>query len=280
VKPFRDEKVIASWNGLMLSAYADAYRATGDAAYRAVAEDTVRFVADTLWSEDGLKHGCKDGDARVPAFLDDYAALAVALLDVYEATFDPRHFDFAERLGKRMIDEFWDDADGGFFFTGAAHEELITRTKPAYDGSVPAGNSIACELLLRLHALTEEPSYLPKAERVLRRHRQALEENAFAHANLLASLDFHAREPREIVVVAPGGAEGARELLQPLGRHYQPNQVVVCYDPAAPPQHLPPFAVDKPLVGDAATAYVCHRRTCSPPVTRWEELRERLGEKP
>jgi uncharacterized protein YyaL (SSP411 family) len=278
VKPFRDEKIITSWNGLMLSAYADAYRSTGDDRYRAIAEQTLRFFVENLWSADGLRHGCKDGEAKVPAFLDDYAALAVAALDVYEATFDPRHLDFAETLAKRMIDEFWDGTEGGFFFTGRRHEALITRTKPAYDGSVPAGNSIACELLLRLHALTEDATYLTKAERVLRRHRQALEENPFAHANLLASLDFYAREPREVVIVARGGASGARDLLEPLGRHYQPNQIVVCYDPAAPPKRVPPFATDKPLQGDAPTAYVCHRRTCSPPVGRWDELSRRLAE--
>jgi uncharacterized protein YyaL (SSP411 family) len=107
-----------------------------------------------------------------------------------------------------------------------------------------------------------------------------MEENPFAHGNLLAALDFYARRPREIAIVARGGASGAKALLEPLGRHYQPNQVVVCYDPASPPQRLPPFATDKPLAGEAATAYVCHRQTCSPPVTSWEDLRQRLGNVP
>ena len=175
-----------------------------------------------------------------------------------------------------MIESFWDAAGGGFFYTGPDHEQLITRTKPAYDGSVPSGNSLALLACLRLHAVTEDAGYLEKAERLLRLHRDAMEENPFAHALLLAALDFYARQPKEVAIVAAGGAAGARELLEPLGRHYQPNQVVFCYDPAKPPARVPPFARDKPLVDSRTTAYVCHRYACSPPVTEWDELERRL----
>ena len=278
VKPFRDEKILAAWNGLMLSAYADALRANGNEAYRDVAERAARFVTRTLWSNDRLLHGYKDGEARVPGFLDDYAALGLAFLDLFEVTFDGRHVEWAERLAKRMIDDFWDGENGGFFYTSGEHERLIARTKPAYDGSVPSGNSLAATLCLRLHALTEHADYLDKGERILRLHREAIEENPFAHSNLLAALDFHARQPKQIAIVAAGGGTGARPLLEPLGRHYAPNQVVFCYDPASPPAWVPPFARDKPLVDSQPTAYVCHRFACSPPETEWGGLRGRLEE--
>jgi len=276
VKPFRDEKILAAWNGLMLSAYADAFRTTGNEAYRNVAERAALFVTRTLWSNERLLHAWKDGAATLAGFLDDYAALGLAFLDLFEATFDGRHLEWADRLAKRMIRDFWDDEKGGFFYTSREHEQLIARTKPVHDGSVPSGNSLAATLCLRLHAVTEEADYLDKGERVLRLHREAMEENPFAYSNLLAALDFHARQPKEIAIVAAGGGTGARPLLEPLGRHYAPNQVVFCYDPSSPPAWVPPFARDKPVADSRPTAYVCHRFTCSPPETEWGGLRNRL----
>jgi hypothetical protein len=274
IKPFRDEKILAAWNGLMLSACADALRVTGKLEYRRLAEGCAEFVRNRLWAGDRLLHSWKGGEARVPAFLDDYAALGLAFLDLYEATTGAEHLEWAERLAARMLGLFWDDTNGGFFYTPADHERLILRTKPVHDGSVPSGNSLATMLCLRLHAFTEEERYSRVAERVLRLYRGSMEENPFAHAYLLAALDLYARQPREVVVVARGGREGAADLLEPLERTYQANRVVVCYDPASPPLKLPPFARDKPLVDSRPTAYVCHRSSCSPPVSDWRECRE------
>jgi uncharacterized protein len=279
-KPFRDEKILASWNGLMLSAYADAARITAKPLYRGVAERAARFVTDKLWSGEGLLHGYKDGEAKVRAFLDDYASLGIAFLDLFEATFDSRHFVWGERLAQQMIERFWDGAEGGFFYTSSNHEALIARTKPVHDGSVPSGNSMAAALCLRLYALTENEIYREAGERVLRLHLEGLQQNPFAYSNLFAALDFYARQAREIVVVARGGAAAARDLLEPLARYYQPNQVVACYDPESPPDRLPVFAQDKPLVDSRPTAYVCHGGTCSPPVTDWQGLRSRLEDRP
>jgi len=278
VKPQRDEKVLVAWNALMISAYAEAFAVAGKPDYREIAERAARFLTETLWSDDRLLHAYKDGVAKVPGFLDDYAALGLAFLDLFEATFDSRHLDWAERLTRRMIDLFWDGAQGGFFYTAADHERLIARTKPATDGSVPSGNSLAALLCLRLHAVTEHADYLEKGERVLRLQRASIEENPFAHSHLLAALDFYARQPKEVAVVARGGAAGARALLEPLASHYHPNRTTFCYDPDAPPPRVPPFARDKPLVDSRPTAYVCHRSTCSPPVTDWEGLRRRVEE--
>ncbi len=272
VKPFRDEKSIAAWNGLMLSAYADALRVTGKPAYLRIAEGCAAFVRGHLWSAGRMLHSYKDGEAKVPGFLDDYAALGLAFVDLYEATSVVEHLEWAERLTEQLLELFWDDANGGFFYTAADHERLITRTKPVHDGSVPSGNSLATMLCLRLHALTEDERYSTVAERVLRLYRGSMEENPFAHAYLLAAVDFYARQPREIVVVANGGRERAAELLGPLERIYQPNRVVVCYDPGAPPTRVPPFAREKPLKDSRPTAYVCHAGTCSPPVTDWQGL--------
>jgi hypothetical protein len=277
-KPFRDEKILTAWNGLALSAYADAYRLTGNAEYREVAERTVRFIEARLWSGGRLLHAFKDGEARIPAFLDDYAALGVAYLDLFDATFDAAHLGRAEAIARRLAEDFWDESGGGFFFTAKDHERLITRTKPAYDGSVPSGNSLAADLNLRLHHLTGDSSSLEKAERVLRLYRDAMEDNPFAHARSLAVLDDYAHGAPEVVIVAPGGARGAAALLDPLRRRYQPSLRIFAYDPASPPASVPPFAREKPLLGGKATAYVCRGSTCSPPATDWEGLCARLQE--
>jgi uncharacterized protein YyaL (SSP411 family) len=278
VKPMRDEKILAAWNGLMLSAYAEAFGVTGNPHHREIAERAARFVSEKLWSNDRLLHTYKDGVAKVPGFLDDYAALGLAFLDLFESTFAAEHLESAERLAQRMIELFWDAAEGGFFYTAADHERLIARGKPATDGSVPSGNSLATLLCLRLYAVTEEKDYLEKGERVLRLYRAGIEENPFAHSHLLAALDFYARQPKEVAVVATGGAAGARDLLEPLARHYHPNRITFCYDPASPPRRVPPFAREKPLIDARPTAYVCHRFACSPPVTDWDGLRRRVEE--
>ncbi len=272
-RPFRDEKVIAAWNGLMLSAYADAYRTTADPEHRSVAEGAARFLRESLWKSDRLLHSWKDGEAKVAAFLDDYAAVGLAFLDLYEATFAPEHLAFAERIGRRMLADFHDSTSGTFFYTAADHERLVTRTRPSYDGSVPSGNSMAAALCLRLYSATEDPALLAAAEGVLRGHREGIEKNPFAHTNLLAVLDLYAREPKQVVIVAPGGPAAATGLIAALGKTFDPNRTVACYDPAVPPSTLPAFAGEKPVVRGVPTAYVCHRRTCSAPVTGWEELR-------
>ncbi|MGH7805228.1 MAG: thioredoxin domain-containing protein, partial [Candidatus Binatia bacterium] len=275
-KPFRDEKIVVAWNGLMISAFARAFAAFGDEKLRAAAERALAFIDAKLWKSGRLQHVFKDGEARVPAFLDDVAALGLASLDVYEATADPAHLERAEKLARVAIDDFADDAAGGFFYTPADHEKLIVRTKPAYDGSVPSGNSLAADLCLRLHHFTGDAALLARAERIIELHRDSAEENPFAHGYLLGAIDLYARGPEEVVVVAEGGAGAAADLLQPVRTSYRANRFVFAYDPGAPPARLPPFATEKPMQGGRPTAYVCRGFTCSAPATSWSELEERL----
>ena len=276
VRPFRDEKILTAWNAMMISAYADAARVTAKPEYVKIATAAIRFLEERLTRDGRLLHSWKDGVATVPAFLDDYGALGLALLDVFEATFEALYLEKAVRIGRALIDLFWDETADGFFFTASDHERLITRTKPVHDGSVPSGNSLATELCLRLHALTEEPAFLEKAEKVLRSRHTSMAENPFAHAGLLAALDLRLRGAKEIVIVASGGAAAAEGLLRQLFRTYDPNRVVFGYDPAAPPREIPPFARDKVAIDSQPTAYVCHDFTCSAPVTDWPDLRRTI----
>ncbi|MGH7768786.1 MAG: thioredoxin domain-containing protein, partial [Candidatus Binatia bacterium] len=168
VKPFRDEKLIASWNGLMLSGLAEASKVSESPSCLAAARKTVDFIFSRMFRDGLLLHTYKDGKAKLLGYLDDYALIAAGLLDLYEVTLERSDLQRSIDLAETMIREFWDDVDGGFFYTGKSHEQLISRTKPAFDGSVPSGNAVATQLLLRLYHYTGREDYLKRAEKTLR----------------------------------------------------------------------------------------------------------------
>ncbi len=143
VKPARDDKILAAWNGMMIAAFAEGYRALGDPRYLAAAERAIEFVMTRLWDGRALKRSFKDGVARFNAYLEDYALMAGAMLDTYEASLDAKYLAMARRMGDTILEHFLDSEKGGFFFTSDDHEALITRSKAAFDGSTPSGNSAA-----------------------------------------------------------------------------------------------------------------------------------------
>ena len=150
VKPFRDEKILTAWNGLMISGMVQAYTVLGDAEALDIACRTIAFLQRHMQRGEHLLRTYKDGQAKLDAYLDDYAFLTAGLLDTFEATSDRTYFELAESLTTTLLSEFWDEDQGGFFFTGAHHEALITRTKSAFDQALPSGNGMAAKNLLRL----------------------------------------------------------------------------------------------------------------------------------
>ncbi|MBI2116862.1 MAG: thioredoxin domain-containing protein [candidate division NC10 bacterium] len=268
-RPFRDEKILTSWNGLMISACAEAYTVLGDEAALDAAVRSAEFVLAHLLRDGRLLRTFKDGRAKLNGYLDDYAFFAAALLDLHQATFDRRYLDQAVALHERMIAQFWDEREGGFFFTSADHEALIDRPKSAYDHSIASGASVATQTMLRLHALTGSAADLTRAERVLRVFRGQMEHNPFGFGNLLCALDWYAETPYEIVIVGERSAADARALLRAVHQEFVPNKVVL----VAGPQELGELPAVRDLlagkgqVDGRATAYVCHRFTCSAPVT-------------
>ena len=274
VKPGRDDKILTSWNGLMISAFAEAYKVLGHPGYLEVARRSIHFVQTALCREGRLLRSYKDGQAKFNAYLDDYACFSAALLDVYEATFEPEYLDRAVAFTDVLLARFWDAQEGGFFFTSSDHEALISRSKSAFDGSVPSGNSVAASVLLRLYYATEKQDYLTKAEMLLRLFYDALEQNPFGFSNMLCGLDFYLRRPQEIVLLGDPTASETTALLHNIHASFIPNKTLLCFDPAQPPQRgVPGLLAGKTRIGDKLTAYVCHNFVCSLPVTSWEELR-------
>ncbi|OGQ83080.1 MAG: thioredoxin [Deltaproteobacteria bacterium RIFCSPLOWO2_12_FULL_60_19] len=273
VKPFRDEKVLTSWNGLMLSGLAEAGKILAAPDCLGAAEKTVDFIFRRMFKDGLLLHTYKDGKAMLPGYLDDYAFVATGLLDLYEATLERSNLERSIELAGIMIREFWDDIDGGFFYTGKSHEKLISRTKPAFDSSIPSGNSTAAQLLLRLHHYTGEEGFLKRAEKILRLYYDAMEAQPFGFAHMVAALDFYLEKPREIVLVGDKNGAGEQELLRKIHSLYLPNKTIQIVAPGAPAGKLSPLLQGKTQRDGKPTVYVCHNFTCSAPVTEWEELK-------
>ncbi len=278
VKPFRDEKILVSWNGLMLSGLAAAYQITGESRYRAAARQTVEFIFSRMVTDGFLLHSYKDSQARLRGFLDDYAFLIVGLLDFYEATLEREFLTHARELANTMADEFWDDRGGGSFFSGQSGEKLITRGKPAFDGSVPSGNSMAALALLRLYHYSGNEEYLKKAEQTLRLYYDAMERQPFGFAHMLAALDFYLEKPKEIVLIADPSEQATQDLLGKISRLYLPSQTLQVFAPGTPLKEAMPLLEGKGQINGKPTVYVCHNFTCSRPVIEWDDLEKLLAE--
>jgi hypothetical protein len=277
IKPFRDEKMLTAWNGLMLRSFAEAARALERSDYLEVAVRNADFLLTQLRRDGRLLRAHKDGQSKLNAYLEDYAYVIDGLLALYEATFDLRWFEEARALTGAMIAQFWDDEGGGFFFTSSDHEELITRTKDFYDNATPAGNSVAAHALIRLSLLTGEESYRGMAEQVLQLMKPAMTRAPNAFGFLLSALDLFLAAPFEIAIIGDAGADDTRAMINAVFKRYLPNKVVTL----APPGDSRGAQTIKLLEGRGqldgkTTAYVCRNFYCEAPVTGAEALAERL----
>jgi hypothetical protein len=273
VKPARDEKVLTSWNGLMLAAFAEAARALGRDDYRALAERNADFLLTELRDSHGrLRRSWKDGDVRVGGFLEDYANLIEGLLVLYQTTFDECWFIAARHLADTML-ELFSDPRGGFYDTSHEAQQLVTRPKDVHDNAVPSGNAMAATVLLKLGAYTGESRYTEEAERALRLVQKALAVAPMGFAQWLCALDFALGEPKEIAIV--GDRQGARELLNVVYREYRPNQVVA-YATHGDVSAIP-LLHTRVSLKNRATAYVCQNFACQMPLTEPEDLDTQLN---
>lgn len=273
VHPGRDEKILAAWNGMMISAFAEGYRATGETRYRDAACKAIGFVMARMWDGQRLKRSHKDGVTRFNAYLEDYALMANALIDAYEATLDWRHLEMARALADVIIEHFADRAQGGFFFTSDDHEELIARTKAAFDGSTPSGNSAAVMALLRLASYAGDHRYADEAARALRLFAAAMEKQPFAFAHMLEALDRYHRGAIEVVLAGDRESTDFSEWRERLGLMYLPNLALFAADSRdAEERFVSEAARGKRQLNNRMTGYVCRERACSAPLTSFEEL--------
>lgn len=274
VRPHLDDKILASWNGLMLGAFARASIVLNNPKYLAAAENNLRFIREKLWTESGgpaaLFHRWRDGQSDQTQLLEDYAFLLAGVIELYEAALDPGHLDFAVKLAGAMLERFFDAETGGFW--QSTSDDLIFRLKDDYDGAEPSGNSVAALSLLKLGAITGRKEFTQAAEATLRLFAPKLAKTPQAVAFLLQALDFWLQEPARVVIAGERSSSKFHELLAAAHSAYQPNKVILG-DIGA----VDEFSRTLPAPGKP-TVYVCHGNTCRPPVREAQELvREIIG---
>ena len=275
VAPGKDDKVLALWNGLMISSFARGYEVLGERRFLDAALSGGRFLRSTLTKEDELLHAYRGGRSGGPAFLDDYASVANAFVDLYEATFDLDWLNAASKLAEKMVDLFGDE-EGGFFMTSRLHETLVARRKPIVDGSLPSGNSLAATVLLRLAFLTGRDDFRAPAESILRAAMPMMDRHGAAFPFMWQALDFLAASPAEVAIVGGARDTASQELIATVRSTYLPNRVVALLDPDDPRRSeiiaAVPLLAEKTQVGKRTTVYVCRDFVCKKPVTDAAEL--------
>jgi len=272
IKPDRDEKIITAWNGLMLASFAEGGIILGRADYTDAARKNADFVLSNLTRDGLLLRTYKDRVAKFNAYLEDYAFFIEGLVTLYETTGEFRWLKEAIALADRMIREFWDEEGAGFFFTGKSHENLIVRSKDYFDNAIPAGNSVAADVLLRLAILTDNQRYRELAEAVFGELAETARRYPSGFGYALSAIDFHLSNPKEVALLGQGGAD-IQPLLRETWRRYLPNKVVavgLASDTEA--TSALPLLQNRPLLDGRATAYVCQHYTCKQPVNSAEAL--------
>ena len=278
--PLRDEKILAGWNGLAVSALAFGGRVLGEARFVAAAARAAELVLGRMVRDGRLQRTWVAGEARVPAFLDDHAFVAQGLLDLYEATFDPRWLEAALELSERLEALFGDPAGGGWFTTAVDHERLLAREKPTHDGAEPSGASVAALNALRLAAFTADERWRRRAEGALRHHAATLEAQPLALSEMLLALDASTDVPCEVVLVWPQGEPAPEPFLRVLRESFLPNRALAGAaegEALARLGRVAPVAAGKLAAGGTATAYVCERGLCRLPAIAPEKLSAQIA---
>ncbi len=275
VKPGRDDKILTSWNGLMISSFVDGFKVTHHEEYLIVARKASHFILKKMRKDGHLMRVFNKGKCQVKGYSEDYAFFIQALIDLYEATFEIEWVKEADELNRRMIHQFWDERNGGFFFTGKENETLIARSKNPYDNVIPSSNSVGLFNLIRLSYLTGEESLKQKADQIIHLFYQLLSEHPSGFTHMLSGLSFFLN-PEEVGLIGSKNDPRTKSMLQEIYRAYLPNKIFSLRDPQEPTEgSWFPFLKGK---GDpeVPTTFVCKGFTCLPPVRNEEELRKIL----
>lgn len=276
VHPLKDDKILTSWNGLMIAALSKGYQAMGDKRYADAAMAAADFILTKLRGTDGrLFRRFRHGDVAYPGYLDDYAFLVWGLIELYEATFEVHYLEEAVVLNKAMIDIFWDKKGGGLYFTGKGNEALITVSKEAYDGALPSGNSVAAKNFLRLGRMTGNVGLEQRAEQLIRSFSGDVNTFSMGYTQLLAAVDFIAGPAQEIVIAGDPAHKNTQTMIRAVQEKFLPNKVVLLHNDSPEDKRLEalsPFVQGMRSVNQEPTAYVCEQYACRSPVTEVDRL--------
>jgi len=282
IHPGKDDKILTAWNGLMISAFARAYQVLDDERFLGAAERAAAFIMKDMYDDGVLYRTYRNGKTTIPGYLDDYAYMMLALVDVYQATFDPTWLDKARELADSLAKKFKDPKTSTFLYTSSSHSNLIARFKPSHDEAVPSGNAIATEGLLKLGILTGSAHYTSNAVEILKYFQQDMNRSPTAFNSMLCALDFYLDSPAEIALAGSVDDPEIKEMLRVIHKRYRPNKVVALTNPSfkkpTDTSARIPLLEGKTLQDGKPAAYVCKNFTCTAPVTSAAALEKTLDE--
>jgi len=284
IHPYKDDKILADWNGLMIAALSKAGRVFNEPLYTDAAKRAADFILKDMRDDQGkLLHRYRGGEAGITANIDDYAFLIWGLLELYESTFDIEYLKSALLLQNQLDKGFWDDNNGGYYFTSNDAEELITRQKEIYDGAIPSGNSVAGLNLLKIARITGNVDYEEKAAILGKAFSETIERGPMAYTLFMTGLDFGLGPSYEVVIVGDSEAEDTKAMLAALKKTYSPNKVVLLRGTEKDSEitAIAEFTKGQTTIEGKATAYVCLNHVCNLPTTDVNKMLELLTpEKP
>ena len=273
IRPGRDEKILTSWNGLMISGFAKGYSITCDTKYLQAAKNAVKFIETKIAVSDGrLLRTFKDGKSKLNAYLDDYGFYTGGLLDLFAVDSRSEYLEKAIKYNDFMLEHFWDERENSLFFTSDDHEKLIVRTKNFYDLAIPSGNSVAASNLLRLYHYTQNSRYLDRAVTIMKTGARPAAENPFGFGQMLNAIYLYVKKPVEVTVITNSSSS---KMAGWLNQRFMPDGInaVVSSDEL---HSLQKYAYFKGREGDSETAFVCRNFTCSLPMKSQQELERHL----
>ena len=280
IHPYKDDKILTSWNGLIIAALAYGARVLGNENYMVAAKKAVSFIQDKLIREDGrLMARYREGEAAYLGYLDDYAFLIWGLIELYHASFDIKYLELAVHLNDDMIKYFGDEGKGGYFIYGNDSEQLIARPKEVYDGAMPSGNSVAALNLLRLGRLTGNTELEVEAEGVFGAFADKMNSYPMGHTYMLMAVMFARGKGSEIVIVGDRKSASVQSFIDVINKSFMPYSVVVVkdVDEAEALKKLIPYTEGQNMVDDKTTAYICENFACRAPITDINKLMENFN---
>ncbi|OGU50536.1 MAG: thioredoxin [Ignavibacteria bacterium GWC2_36_12] len=278
IHPYKDDKILTDWNGLMISAFSKAAQVFGKNIYSDYAVKAADFILLKMFDAGGrLLHRFRESDAAIFANVDDYVFFTAALLDLYETTFEVKYLKQALRLNDDLIEHFWDEERGGFFFTPGYGEKLITRQKEIYDGAIPSGNSVAMLNLLRIARITMNNSFEEKADKINRAFSRQIGKYPAGFTQFLVGLDFAIGPSYEIILTGEKNTKEAGLFLSIIEDRFIPNKIILFISSAEDPiNKIIPYLINYEVQEEKITVYVCENYTCNLPVSDAGELKKAI----
>lgn len=267
IHPHKDDKILTAWNGLMIAAFAKGARAFNEPRFAQVAVHATDFILNVLRDNKGtLLRRHRQGESAIPGYLDDYAYFVWGLIELYETTFETKYLKTAIEIHMNMIENFWDEKGGGFFFSGKKNEQLIAQSKEIYDGAAPSGNSVALLNLLRLGRITGNQNLEKMAEQIMQTFGETIRQYPSGYTQFLCALDFALGPTKEIVIAGEPDQKDTERILVEIGKRFLPRKVLLLRSQKDRTlEEIAPFVKEHKSIDNKATVYMCENYACKSP---------------